>query len=181
METTLSHPWRFKRNQKGNAKPKAVVNVTKQVYLLDKPPLSEVAQGHVADHTLVDKMILLKKYCDFSTTFTEAKIRKEISETINNIYSTSTLYIHIQQQCLFNFNTKHSPTIFIQLQDYTCTSSTKYLFNFNTNIHIQHTKYSFNYKASNFIQQIPEFKAYFANGVVETGSLGLVCHYWRPE
>ena len=82
VEATPSHPWRFKRNKKGTAKPKAVVNVTKQIYLLDEPPQSEVTQGHVADYTIVDEMILLKGYCDFATTFTEAEIRKEISETI---------------------------------------------------------------------------------------------------
>lgn len=85
-----SHPWRFKKSKKeSNKKPKVGQVVTKSICLIDEPPDSDT-NDTVPDYTLVDDMVLLKGYCDIATTYTEAEIRKEISETLQQRFPLMT-------------------------------------------------------------------------------------------
>jgi hypothetical protein len=86
--STPSHPWRFKKT-KTKAKPNQIV--TKSVCLLDAPP-DEFDDGccTIPDYSLVDDMIILKGYCDLGTSYSEADIRKEISEILQQKFPAIT-------------------------------------------------------------------------------------------
>ena len=77
-----SHPWRFKKRKEDSKKPKPGKIVTKQICLIDGPPGEHNDNELIPDYTLWDDMILVKGYCDFSTSYTESEIQKEISETL---------------------------------------------------------------------------------------------------
>ncbi len=83
------HPWRFKKS-KESKKTKQGRVVTKSVCLIDKPPDHDDINQYVPDYTLGCDMILVKGYCDLSTSYTEAEIRREISETFEQRFPLMT-------------------------------------------------------------------------------------------
>ena len=76
----LLHPWRFKRKEEyKKLKPDKIVK--KLVCLIDEPP-DHSDNELVPYYALQEDMILVKGYCNFSTSSTETDIRKEISELV---------------------------------------------------------------------------------------------------
>ena len=77
------HPWRFKKT-KTKTKPNQMI--TKCVCLLDTPPnfdeMDDESSVNIPDYPLVNNMILIKSYCDISTSYCEQDIRKEIAEIL---------------------------------------------------------------------------------------------------
>jgi hypothetical protein len=82
------HPWRFKKKKESKKTVQGRV-VTKSIFLIDEPPDHDNNQC-VPDYTLECDMILVKGYCDLSTTYTEAEIRREISETFEQRFPLMT-------------------------------------------------------------------------------------------
>ena len=64
--------------------------MTKQICLIDAPPYHADSEL-IPDYALGDDMILVKGYCDFSTSYTESEIRTEISETLQHKFPLITL------------------------------------------------------------------------------------------
>ena len=86
-EREFFHPWRFKKKESKKTVQGRVV--TKSIFLIDEPPDHDNNQC-VPDYTLECDMILVKGYCDLSTTYTEAEIRREISETFEQRFPLMT-------------------------------------------------------------------------------------------
>ena len=58
--------------------------VIKSIYLIDEPPeKGNGNDGLVPNYSISDHMILVKGYCDISTTYTEAENEKKLLKHFN--------------------------------------------------------------------------------------------------
>ena len=73
--------------------------MTKQICLIDAPPYHADSKL-IPDYALEDDMILVKGYCDFSTSYTESEVRTEISETLQQKFPliTQTFFDFVKRE-----------------------------------------------------------------------------------